>query len=256
VRIALIADSHGSLPALEAVLAASKAVSPDLIVHAGDVITVPFSPDPPDESIALLRAEGIPTVIGNHELFFRGWQAPEWETMLQLRAARWSRPLGPWVDHAMARGQAQIDADNLAWLRELPYERSFDGVYLTHSLPGNPFLSIDGGDRREEGVTEEVRGVAFASPGPAAAELMLCGHAHAPRVLRRPRPERDDLLIVRAGAACGMENIHYPPTEWRAHYAIVTRTPAGWEHTLASVDFAPTDPGWDWWRSIGVPRPR
>ena len=55
MRIALIGDSHGFLPALEAVLSASRAAAPDLVVHCGDLVTVPFSPDPPAESVELLR---------------------------------------------------------------------------------------------------------------------------------------------------------------------------------------------------------
>ena len=44
MRVAVLADAHGNLLALEAVLADLHAQAPDLVVNLGDLATGPFSP--------------------------------------------------------------------------------------------------------------------------------------------------------------------------------------------------------------------
>lgn len=56
MRIGLFSDCEGDVAALETALAALRAHTPDVLVHAGDILCCPFSPDPPAETIALLRA--------------------------------------------------------------------------------------------------------------------------------------------------------------------------------------------------------
>jgi predicted phosphodiesterase len=243
MRIALIGDSHGHLPALEAVVAAARAAAPDLIVHCGDLVTIPFSPDPPGQSFDLLRAEGIPTIYGNHDLMMRAWGTPEWERAIALRLVRGYAP-GPWVRH-VAAGQAALGEADLAWLRALPEDMVLpERVYLTHSLPGNPFLSLDGGDEREQGVDALEREAAFARPGAAEAELILCGHAHSPKMFQRPRQ-----LVVRTGAAVG-PNVPTGTSERRADYAVLTHAPAGWRVSFETTAWRPRDPTWHWRRPI------
>ena len=52
MRVAVLADIHGNLPALEAVLAEVDSAAPDLVVVCGDVASGPL----PAESIDLLRS--------------------------------------------------------------------------------------------------------------------------------------------------------------------------------------------------------
>lgn len=61
-KIALLADIHGNLPALEAVLAEITAEGIERTVCLGDVASL--GPQP-NEVIARLRALGCPTVMGN-----------------------------------------------------------------------------------------------------------------------------------------------------------------------------------------------
>ena len=63
MRIGLIGDTHGSVPALEAALAGCRAAGADIVVHCGDFLSTPFSPDAPGETIAVLRAEGVRVVL-------------------------------------------------------------------------------------------------------------------------------------------------------------------------------------------------
>src|SRR4051794_41127148 len=51
MRIGLIGDTHGYVPALEAAIAGCRDAGVDQIVHCGDFLSSTFSPDPPDETI-------------------------------------------------------------------------------------------------------------------------------------------------------------------------------------------------------------
>ena len=64
MRLAVISDIHGNLPALEAVHAEIKTASPDLIVNLGDCLSGPLWPE---ETAQYLIAENWPTVRGNHD---------------------------------------------------------------------------------------------------------------------------------------------------------------------------------------------
>ena len=145
MRICLIGDTHGYVPGLEAALEASRRHAPDFIVHCGDFLTSPFSPDPPGETIDLLRSENVQVIYGNNEVYFRDWGTPRWESTV---AARRRRPDSPdyFLQH-IAHGQAELAPADLAWLRALPGELSLDGarqgdVYVCHGMPGNPFAAI------------------------------------------------------------------------------------------------------------------
>jgi putative phosphoesterase len=64
VKIGLIADVHANLQALQAVLHDLRCDGVDFILCAGDLVTYGANPQ---ETIALLRAHGIPSVRGNYD---------------------------------------------------------------------------------------------------------------------------------------------------------------------------------------------
>lgn len=67
MRLALLADIHGNLPALEAALGALEQLQPDAVIVNGDLINaVPFS----TEVIDRIRAENWVVVRGNHEFYY------------------------------------------------------------------------------------------------------------------------------------------------------------------------------------------
>jgi predicted phosphodiesterase len=81
MRIAVLADIHGNLAALEAALEAVQRMSPDRLVIAGDVVD-----GAPDSAACweLVKSLGCPVLRGNHEryVFDFGTEraAPEWST--------------------------------------------------------------------------------------------------------------------------------------------------------------------------------
>src|SRR2546428_707738 len=110
---------------------AAKAFAPDLIVPCGGPVTVPLSPPQLQESFDLVRAEGLPVVVGNHDLVLAAWGTPDWDRIFALRMARGYQP-GPWVRFVGA-GQAQLPSAELDWLRGLPEELTLaEGAFLTH----------------------------------------------------------------------------------------------------------------------------
>lgn len=122
--IALISDIHANLGALEAVLAEIDAAGIESILCCGDVVGYgPF----PAECLKLLRQRGIPTVLGNHDLYtinarqIRGF-LPEDDRVLE-------NPVWAGIRHAAGC----LDDDDLDWLLSLPAQRAINGASVTHA---------------------------------------------------------------------------------------------------------------------------
>jgi putative phosphoesterase len=127
MRIALLADIHGNLPALEAVLAALQAEAVDQLICLGDIAAV--GPQP-HEVIARLRDLGCPAVKGNTD----AWLSDDavWARMKEL--------LPPDVAEIAAWNLVQITADDRAYLHALPasYEMDFGGGQTLLCYHGSP----------------------------------------------------------------------------------------------------------------------
>lgn len=253
MRIGLVGDTHGYVPALEAAVAACRTAGCDRIVHCGDFLSSPFSPDPPSETIALLRAENVSVVVGNGEVYLRDWDTPRWEATL---AQRRQRPDSP--DHFLpyvAAGQAELSPDDLAWLRTVPEEMVLSGgrpndVYICHGMPGNVFATIwDTGPQYTPDFTRETITAALSRPTVAGADLILCGHTHLPLVQRTALPGGREALVVRG---CGYRRSAEPGMPWWADYVILTHVApaslgyAAWEFSRHMVLFYPREPEWIW----------
>jgi len=90
MRIAVMADIHGNLPALEAVLAEVERLKPDQLVILGDII------DGAPDSLACWRRVvdlGVPLLRGNHERYVFDFgtprAAPEWSAP-HFAPVRWA----------------------------------------------------------------------------------------------------------------------------------------------------------------------
>jgi Calcineurin-like phosphoesterase superfamily domain len=246
MRIGLIGDTHGWVPALDATIAACRTAHADLIVHCGDFLSTPFSPDPPSETIALLRREGVCCVIGNGELYLRDWGTPRWEQTLAARMQRLDRPR-PGTFDLVPAGQSELSADDLAWLRAVPEELVLDGarprdVYVCHGMPGNPLNSLWPRSPLYDGnVTDEMRRAALSRPELAEVDLILCGHAPGPYLQVEELPNGHHPLVVRS-SDWPSQSDGIP----RKSVALLTAGPAGWEVLLQPVPFTPRDPTWTW----------
>jgi predicted phosphodiesterase len=212
MKIAVLADIHANLPALEAVLDDMDRWRPDRVVAAGDVINRGPQPRACLERV-LERAGGggWQFVRGNHEDFVlrEGWSPhtdPPWLAEV-YRHTRWTweevagliRIAGGWPDHVTVPDCG-------------PWE-----VRCTHaSMRSNRHgLYPDMGE-------DEL--AALIAPAPA---VLVVGHTHVPFVRRV-----NGTLLVNAGSV-GLPFDGDP----RAAYARLTRGETGWEATVVRVHY-------------------
>ncbi len=219
MRLALVSDIHGNLPALEAVVADIARRGADRVVNLGDALSGPLLPR---ETAQYLAAAGWPSIAGNHE-----------RQLLEFRPGHG----GP----SDAYAHAQLTETEFAWLRALPSTLRLEGdVLLCHGTPDADcryFLESIAGDALVLATPEEVE----ERRGTARAELIACGHTHVPRAVRLA----DGTLVVNPGSVGLPAYTDDAPVFHRAEtgspaarYALVERTAAGWtvEHVAVEYD--------------------
>jgi predicted phosphodiesterase len=124
MRIAILSDIHGNLPALEAAVADISSQAPDQIWCGGDI---GFAGPWASECIARVRSSGWPTVKGNTDVWITGdpQTAPDDDARSSLRAVAEAH---------------SISADEAGWLLGLPLGHSGTGsILLVHGTPQTPF---------------------------------------------------------------------------------------------------------------------
>lgn len=157
MKLALIADVHANLPALDAVIADMPQV--DAILCAGDVVG--YYADP-DEVCHRLRELGAWVIRGNHDAYVTGQLEPDPARRAAYRTD-WTRGrLGP---------------ENLAWLSALPVEMTFcwggARVQVRHANPWDEELYLYPDSETS------LRRIAL-DPG----EFLVVGHTHRPMTVR------------------------------------------------------------------------
>jgi predicted phosphodiesterase len=222
MRIAIVSDIHGNLPALEAVVRDFGRRGVDAVVNLGDSLSGPLLPL--ETAQFLMVAQRWVHLAGNHER--------------QILEIATSRPGNASDEYA----RSQLTPKELAWIASLTPSAAFDRhVFLCHGTPASDvegFLETvkPGGIRiasRSE-VDSRARGV--------DASLILCGHTHVPRVARSSKGQ----LVVNPGSV-GLPayDAHHPYPyvvengSPDARYAIVERDGEGsaWTASLIAVPY-------------------
>ena len=169
MRVGLIADLHGNLVALDAVLADLAGRPVDRLVCLGDVAAL--GPQP-REVVSRLREMGVPSVLGNTDDWVVAGSVPE------------PRPAGadPVAD-LTHWCRAQLSSADLTYLAGFPPELD---VTLA---PGRHLQCFHGSPRSHEdviaaGVPEEMFDAMRLDP---AARFLSGGHTHVQLVRRRDR---------------------------------------------------------------------
>lgn len=150
MRIGVLSDIHGNLPAYEAVL--GDMPKTDALVCAGDVVG--YNPWP-KACVEYTKEREIPCVSGNHD-----------RAVVQASAFRFNRMAQAGVEHA----REQLDQESLDWLDGLPTSQSLfdDRVRIVHGHPADP-------DRYT--FPED-----FASDLLGTEDLLVMGHTHVQHV--------------------------------------------------------------------------
>ncbi len=206
-RIAVLADIHGNMPALEAVIDDVAGQAVDEVLVGGDLVG-----RGPEGSrvVKRVRELGWATIGGNHEdylLGFRRREVPdEWLEAEEWAAARW-----------MA---AELDDDDVAWLEKLPFSIARPGLRVVHGTP----------ETNREGIGPWTGDEELADHLAAVDEsVLVCAHTHRP-LLR----EADAGLVVNVGAVGLPFN-----RDHRAQYAILANGGGahGWQAELRQVAY-------------------
>jgi len=210
MRIAVISDVHGNLPALEAVLADLAGRAPDLTVNLGDCASSPLWPS---ETMALLETHRFPTVRGNHD---------RWVAELDVEAMS---PTDRYTHDALSSVQRSS-------LGGLPTSLALDDgrVLAVHGTPASDthYLLEDAAGSRLALATARQLDERL---GDTAATLVLCGHSHNQRMARSDRGR----TVLNPGSV-GCPRYADNPSPWtneagspHARYALATRRGARWE---------------------------
>jgi putative phosphoesterase len=170
MRIAIVSDVHGNLPALEAVLADLEEVRPGAVVHGGDLA---LGGPHPVEVVDRIRELGWPGVLGNTDVVLADEQTvPE--------------PARGFVAEAAARTREMLGEERAAWLTRQPMEWRGEGVALVHAVPGDCWMVVDA-DASDERLRQTY--------GPLGAPVAVYAHIHHPHVRRM-----DGLTVVNSGS--------------------------------------------------------
>lgn len=212
MRIAVVSDIHGNLLALDAVVRDISRRGVDLVVNLGDSLSGPLLPK---ETAQFLMEQNWVHLAGNHE-----------RQLLEIHTG--SSP-------SDAYAHMQLSAIELAWVASLrPAQLYRDEVLLCHGSPTSDvvgLLQTADKDATSEEVTQRL--------GEASQGLILCGHTHVPRSVRR-----GGQLIVNPGSV-GLQA--YEDEHPYAHvvatgspdarYALVERAGNTWTSALISVPY-------------------
>lgn len=216
LRVALIGDVHGNLPALEAVLADIRRRKLAEIWNIGDFVGYgPF----PDDVVRRLREVNAKSTIGNYDR--KALDVPKllakWEKKkkdpLKIFAFRWA------YEH--------LSPDSRRYLRKLPFDLRFTvqgrRALLVHGSPGSL-------DEHLTPATPASRLKELART--AKADVVVVGHSHQPFVR-----QAGGVWFVNTGSVGRPDD-----GDWRATYAILEFTAGGVavEHVRLPYDLGRT----------------
>jgi diadenosine tetraphosphatase ApaH/serine/threonine PP2A family protein phosphatase len=164
MRIALLADIHGNLEALDACLAHAAAQGATRLVFLGDLVGYGADPETVVARVQGLMSEGALALRGNHDE--AALQGPQGFSTLAAEAMRWT--------------QGRLDPAARQFLARLPYTHEEGDCLYTHADGSNP------GDWRYVTEAREAR----RSLDATTARLTFCGHTHVPALFALTATEK------------------------------------------------------------------
>ena len=212
MRIAVIADVHANLPALQAVLDDIDQIGANAIYCVGDVVG--RGPHP-NETVELIRRLGIETVQGN-------WDEAVGMDREQTGAA-WASSEAEAAGDASMRWTAEtMSEENRSWLRQLPHTLRFE-------LAGRSVLLFHGSPLREnEYLWSDRPSRIFARIASDESDDLFC-HGHTHEAVHRVIGQAH--FVACGSVGCGTEG------DARARYAVVYVGDPGIAIGFRSVDY-------------------
>jgi putative phosphoesterase len=121
MQFAIISDIHGNLEALSKALEVIDGIRVDEIICLGDIVG--YGPDP-DDCVNLIRTRAKVALMGNHDYAVLDTDSTENFNPVAKQAVFWT--------------QANLNAENLEFLKNLPYRHKREDILFVHSTPNNP----------------------------------------------------------------------------------------------------------------------
>jgi putative phosphoesterase len=166
MRVAIVSDIHGNRRAFDVVLSDLRLVSPDMIVHGGDLAA---GGTRPAEIIDQIRQLGWRGVRGNtDEMLWDPQRLAEYAATVPKLASILSR-----VAETIPRARAILGEERLRWLESLPAAYSHDSFTLVHASPQDLWRAPG-----PSASDEELQNT-YAS---LAAQVVVYGHIHCPYI--------------------------------------------------------------------------
>ena len=161
MRIAVVADIHGNVRALRAVIDDIKAVAPDRIVNLGDCVSGPLEAA---ETADLLISLAWQTIRGNHDRHLL------------------DRPVEK-MGKSDAAAFAELKNHHKAWLANLDDTASVENIFLCHGTPGSDQTYLLETVEPDGHVRLATQAEVSDRLGSEHAPIILCGHSHLPRIV-------------------------------------------------------------------------
>jgi diadenosine tetraphosphatase ApaH/serine/threonine PP2A family protein phosphatase len=121
MRIAVIADVHGNLEALEAVVIDLKRSLPDTVISLGDVVGYGANPQ---ECCDIVKDTAHDNIMGNHDAAVTDVIDTESFNDDAKQSIQWTKE--------------QLTGSYISWLRNAPYTLEHEGALFSHGSPVNP----------------------------------------------------------------------------------------------------------------------
>jgi predicted phosphodiesterase len=205
MRVAVLSDIHGNLPALDAVLAACREQRVDRYVSAGD--SVGYGPHP-GQCIDRLREIDAIAVAGNHEMYVLGQLEPDRFSARAERSLAWT--------------QQVLGSERTEYLSGLPPRAAIGPVVVAHA-------SLDSVDEYVIRPSQASRQLGLLANLAPEAGVLVLGHTHQPLFHTEGRRSRT-MSRTGARALSGRRHLVNPGSigqsrQWervpRARYALL-----------------------------------
>jgi predicted phosphodiesterase len=161
MRIAVVADIHGNIRALRAVMDDIKELAPDTVVNLGDTVSGPLEAA---ETADVLISLAWTTIRGNHD-----------------------RQLLDRPKEQMGRSDAaafeELKNHHHAWLSTLDDTATVENIFLCHGTPGSDVTYLLETVEQDGHVRLATEAEVSRRLGSEHAPVILCGHSHVPRAV-------------------------------------------------------------------------
>ena len=162
MRIAVVADIHGNVRALRAVMDDIKQMAPDMVVNLGDCVSGPLEAA---ETADVLMSLAWTTIRGNHD-----------RQLLEQPPEKMGR--------SDAAAFAELKNHHHAWLSTLEETATIENIFLCHGTPGSDTTYLLETVQQDGDVRLATQAEVRRRLGSEHAPIVLCGHTHVPRMVR------------------------------------------------------------------------